>query len=63
MALIEVAVEWVKDIKQMCRWGGFKLHKFTSKRKEVIEQILASHRAEEIKHLDISLEALPMERA
>ena len=60
---IEEAVELVKDIKEMCKRGGFNLHKFTSNRKEVIQQIPVSNRAEGIKHLDFSREALPMERA
>ena len=63
VASIEEAVELVKDIKEMCKRDGFNLHKFTSNRKEVIEQIPVSDRAEGIKHLDFSREALPMERA
>ena len=63
VASIEEAVELAKDIKEMCKRGGFNLHKFTSNRKEVIEQIPVSDRAEGIKHLDFSREALPMERA
>ena len=63
VASIEEAVELVKDIKEMCKRGGFNLHMFTSNRKEVIEQIPVSDRAEGIKHLDFSRDALPMERA
>ena len=45
----------------MCKQGDFNLHKFTSNRKEVIEQIPVSDRAERITHLDFSRDALPME--
>ena len=61
VASIEEGVELVKEIKEMCKRGGFHLQKFTSNRKEVIEQISVSDRAERIKHLDFSCEALPME--
>lgn len=59
----EESVELVKDIKEMCKRGGFNLHKFTSNRKEVIQQIPVSDRAEGIKDLDFSREHLPIERA
>ena len=45
----------------MCKQGDFNLHKFMSNRKEVIEQIPVSDRAEGIMHLDFSRDALPME--
>ena len=51
VASVEEAVELVKDIKEMCKWGGFNLHKFTSNKKEVIQQIPVSDRAEGIKDL------------
>ncbi|PFX12338.1 hypothetical protein AWC38_SpisGene23725 [Stylophora pistillata] len=59
----EESVELVKDITEMCKRGGFNLHKFTSNRKEVIQQIPVSDRAEGIKDLDFSREHLPIERA
>ena len=61
VASIEEAAELVKEIEEMCKRGGFHLQKFTSNRKEVIEHILVSDRAEGIKHLDFSCEALLME--
>ena len=60
MAAEEEAVELVKDIKEMCKRGGFNLHKFPSNRKEVIQQILVSDKAEGIKDLDFSREPLPI---
>ena len=40
VASIQEAVELVKEIKEMCKRGGFHLQKFTSNRKEVIEVIV-----------------------
>lgn len=60
---IEGAVTLIKDTKEMCRRGGFNLHKFTSNSKEVIEAIPIKDRAEEVKNVDLDLKKLPMERA
>lgn len=57
------AVTLIKDTKEMCRRGGFKLHKITSSHKEVIEAIPIEDRAEGIQNIDLDKEALPMERA
>ena len=35
VASVEEAVELANDIQEMCKRGGFNLHKFTSIRKEV----------------------------
>ena len=63
VASVEEANELANDIKEICKRGGFNLHKFTSNRKEVIQQIPVSDRAEGIKDLDFSRYSLPMERA
>ena len=60
---VEEAVKLIKDIKEMCKRGGFNLHKFTSNKKEVIDQIPVEDRAEGIKNLDLDHDALPVERA
>lgn len=39
MKSVHDAVTLIKDKKEMCRRGGFKLHKITSSHKEVIEAI------------------------
>lgn len=52
----------IKDAKEMCRRGGFRLHKFASNKKEVMEAIPAEDRAEEIRNIDLDSEALPIER-
>ena len=35
VASVEEAVQLANDIQEMCKRGGFNLHKFTSIRKEV----------------------------
>ena len=42
---IEEAVSLICQTKEMCRCGGFNLHKFTSNKKEVIESIPVEDRA------------------
>jgi len=42
--------------------GGFRLHKFTSNSKEVVESISVESRAKEIKELDLNRDLLPPER-
>ena len=63
MESVHDAVTLIKDTKEMCRRGGFKLHKITSSHKEVIEAIPFEDRAEGIQNIDLDKEALPVERA
>lgn len=53
----------IRSVKEMCRRGGFNLHKFVSNKKEVIKRTPESDRAEGIKNIDLDLDRLPMERA
>lgn len=46
VASIEEAVALIKGTKEMCRRGGFNLHKFVSNSKDVIESIPVADRAE-----------------
>lgn len=57
------AIALIEDTKELCRRGGFRLHKFTSNFKEVIEAIPVEDRAEGIQKIDMDKDALPMERA
>ena len=57
------AKELICKTKEMCRRGGFNLHKFTSNKREVIEAIPVEDRAKGIKELNIEKDELPMERA
>ena len=59
---IAEAVSLICLIKEMCRRGGFNLHKFTSNEKEVIESIPVEDRAEGIKEIDLDCDRLPVER-
>ena len=63
VASVEEAVTLIKDTKEMCRRGGFNLHKFVCNNKDVIESIPIEDRAEGIKNIDLDQEALPLERA
>ena len=47
------AIKLIEGVKEMCKRGGFNLHKFTSNNKEVIEKIPVESRAEEIKFLEL----------
>jgi len=44
-----------------CATGGFRLHKFVSKSKEVIRRIPEPDRADGVKELDLDLDLLPLE--
>lgn len=57
------AADLVKDIKEMCKRGGYNLHKFASDQREVVEQNPVCDETEGIKQLDSSCEALLMECA
>lgn len=46
----------------LCDKAGMKLHKFMSNKREVLHAIPESHRADEVKSLDLSVDALPIER-
>ena len=61
-ATIESAISLVKMGAQLCRSGGFHLHKFTSNEREVIESIPEEDQAKNIKNLDLNTDALPPER-
>lgn len=63
MESVHDAITLIEDTKEMCRRGGFKLHKITSSHKEVIETIPIEDRAEGIQNIDLDKESLPMERA
>ena len=55
------AIKLIHDAKEMCAKGGFRLHKFVSNNKEVIRSISEKDRAEDIKELNLDLDALPLE--
>ena len=59
---VNEAIVLIQKSKEMCKQGGFRLYKFISNRKEVIESIPAKDRAKGIKDLDLEHEELPSER-
>ena len=56
------AIELIKNSTEMCMRGGFRLHKFTSNSKEVVESTPPELRAKDIKELDLNRDLLPPER-
>ncbi|XP_028517140.1 uncharacterized protein LOC110246561 [Exaiptasia diaphana] len=56
------AIKLIETTKQLCKRGGFRLHKFTSNSKTVIETIAEEDRAKGIKNIDLDKQPLPLER-
>ena len=56
------AIELIQNGTEVCKRGCFRLHKFTSNSKEVVESIPVESRAKEIKEIDLSCDLLPPER-
>ena len=59
----EDAVKLVNDVCRMLKGGGFKLTKWVSSNKEVMESISVEDRAMDIKDLDLDNDYLPIQRA
>ena len=57
---VKEAIVLIQKGKEMYKQGAFRLHKFISNRKEVIESIPAEDRAKGIKDLDLEHEELPV---
>ena len=60
---VRSAVELLKDVKDMCRAGGFNLTKFISSSREVLEQLPTEDKSKDIKDLTLKSQELPIERA
>ena len=56
------AIELIKNSTEMCMKGGFRLHKFTSNSKEIVESTPVESRTKEIKEVDLNRDLLPPER-
>ena len=63
VATVQDAVTLIRQMKEMCIRGGFKLHKFISNKREVIESVPAEDLAKGIKDRNRDEDPLPMERA
>ncbi len=57
-----IATNLIKESTALCLKGGFKLHKFISNNKKVIDSIPPKQRAKGIQELDLSQDDLPVER-
>ena len=60
---VKEAIDLIESTKTLCMKGGFKLHKFISYRREVMEAIPVEQLAKEIKEVDMTKDLLPIERA
>jgi len=56
------AIELITNGTEICMRSRFRLHKFTSNSKEVVESIPVESRAKEIKEIDLNCDLLPPER-
>ena len=52
----------MKKGAELCKRGGFHLHKFTSNEREIIQSIGEEDRATNIKNLDPNTDAVPLQR-
>lgn len=52
----------VKDLTDLCRAGGFKLHKWVSNSRDVLQTISQDARAQTVKELNLKTDELPVER-
>ena len=59
----KIAIERIKNVTQMCARGGFRLTKFTSNKRQVLEAIPEEERAKELNSIDLGRDHLPIERA
>ncbi|XP_077978766.1 uncharacterized protein LOC144434185 [Glandiceps talaboti] len=59
----EQGVSLFRDLTKICKQGGFRLTKWISNHRPVLESIPEEERAKEVKNLDLDQDNLPMERA
>ncbi|XP_002733055.1 uncharacterized protein LOC100372212 [Saccoglossus kowalevskii] len=60
---VEQAIQLVKDLKALCKEGGFSFTKWSSNVREVLREIPLNDRAIEQTDLDLESSQLPTERA
>ena len=59
----ELAISLMKNSTKLCKMGGFKLHKFISNCKAVIDAVPKEDRSKDLQSLDLTKDTLPVERA
>ena len=57
------AIQVAQEARKLCAAGGLRLHKFMCNDKSVLNSILASERAAEVKALDLAFKDVALERA
>ena len=57
------AIERIESVTRMCAPGGFRLTKFTSNKRRVLEAIHEEERSKELNCNDLSCDYLPIQRA
>ena len=57
------AVELIEGLRQSCKKVGFRLTKFTSNRRAVLESIPIDERSKKVKSIALECDSLPVERA
>ena len=57
------AVELIEGLRQSCKKGGFRLTKFTSNSRAVLESIPEDERSKEVRSITLDCDNLPIERA
>ena len=63
VATEEEAVKLASDLRKICSDGGFKLTKWVSNSRTVLQSLPVEERAKEVKGLDLDRDNLPSERA
>lgn len=63
VATEEAAISMCQDLMKICANGGFRLNKWVSNRRKVLDSIPKSELAAEMKSLDLDHGKLPLERA
>ncbi|XP_043222567.1 uncharacterized protein LOC122381883 [Amphibalanus amphitrite] len=59
----EDAVKMAKELKDVCDLGGFRLTKFVSNSRELLESVPKEERGRCVTELNLSIDALPVEKA
>ncbi|XP_028395685.1 uncharacterized protein LOC114519713 [Dendronephthya gigantea] len=60
---VRTAIKLIDDLRDSCAKGGFRLTKFTSNSRAVLQSIPVEDRSKELKNLDLHYGKLPLERA